>query len=400
MRIRTVKPEWLDDEKIVSSGSDARVLSVALILCADDYGNGRAHPLLMKSRIFPFETQEVFDNALQRLIDIEFIHLYQKDDQHYYHINNWEKHQRVDRPGKPHVPKPEDIRNEKPKRNKKVAYFVRGVTTGLIKIGESIDPVNRLTELAKGSSETLELLAVGGKEREYHKQFKNDHVHGEWFKHSRAIDAKILELNNSGKPIASAGYNKKNLETTIHAKIPVENTNDRAIPEIPIVGSKDLRTYGPMDQFNSHDSPSVEPSLSSQIKSLESRYNTDIIAECRKACALSRRNGKMADSVWLKVLEKLSSYPIENVEASIRKFVERYADGEKDERYLLGILRNKKSNGVDDHLKDLKAKYDKAEKELFVAEQCRASSEEIARKKRALQAAHEAYHSYKGLKDD
>ena len=108
----------------------------------------------------------------------------------------------------------------------------------------------------------------------------------------------------------------------------------------------------------------------------------------------------MADSVWLKVLETLSTYSVENVEASIQRFCERYADGEKDERYLLGILRNKKSNGHDDRLTELKAKYDTAEKDLFVAEQCRAAADEIARKKRHLQAAHDAYHNYKGSKDE
>ena len=40
-RIRSIKPEWLEDERMVMASSDARVLSIALILMADDYGNGR-----------------------------------------------------------------------------------------------------------------------------------------------------------------------------------------------------------------------------------------------------------------------------------------------------------------------------------------------------------------------
>jgi hypothetical protein len=41
-RIRSIKPEWLDDEKIAGASDEARVLSVALILMSDDYGRGRA----------------------------------------------------------------------------------------------------------------------------------------------------------------------------------------------------------------------------------------------------------------------------------------------------------------------------------------------------------------------
>jgi hypothetical protein len=41
-RIRTIKPEWLEDELLAAASDEARVLSVALILMADDYGRGRA----------------------------------------------------------------------------------------------------------------------------------------------------------------------------------------------------------------------------------------------------------------------------------------------------------------------------------------------------------------------
>ena len=41
MRIRTIKPEWLEDERLALASPPARVMSVALICMADDFGRGR-----------------------------------------------------------------------------------------------------------------------------------------------------------------------------------------------------------------------------------------------------------------------------------------------------------------------------------------------------------------------
>lgn len=104
-RIRTLKPEWLDDERLALASSDARVLSVALLLLADDYGNGRAAPTLLAGRIFPGKVPETLARALAE-IEGWFVELYEADGQRYFHIRNWAKHQKVDKPGKPRVPPP------------------------------------------------------------------------------------------------------------------------------------------------------------------------------------------------------------------------------------------------------------------------------------------------------
>ena len=114
-RIRTVKPEWLEDELIAMSSSDARVLSVALILMADDYGNGWCRPSQVAIRVFPTSddsleslanASRIFREALDRLVSIRFCGLYEVDGQHYFTIRKWKDHQRVDHPGKPLVPQP------------------------------------------------------------------------------------------------------------------------------------------------------------------------------------------------------------------------------------------------------------------------------------------------------
>lgn len=105
-RIRTVKPEWLEDERLALASSDARVLSIALILLSDDYGNGRAAPVQLAGRVFPGKVLETLAKALEELVNVRYVRLYSIDGQRYYSIRNWAKHQRVDKPGKPQVPGP------------------------------------------------------------------------------------------------------------------------------------------------------------------------------------------------------------------------------------------------------------------------------------------------------
>jgi hypothetical protein len=105
-RIRTVKPEWLEDELLALASSDARVLSIALMLLADDYGNGRANVVLLAGQAFPGKVLQTTASALAELVKIRFVALYEVDGQRYFTIRNWAKHQRVDKPGKPRVPAP------------------------------------------------------------------------------------------------------------------------------------------------------------------------------------------------------------------------------------------------------------------------------------------------------
>lgn len=105
MRIRSLKPEWLDDDRMLSCSVHARLLSVALICMADDYGNGRAGKSTA-SRVFP-ESPGDFRNALTEL-EGWYVDVYEVRGQSYYSIRNWDRHQKVNKPGKPHVPGPLD----------------------------------------------------------------------------------------------------------------------------------------------------------------------------------------------------------------------------------------------------------------------------------------------------
>ena len=109
-RIRTVKPEWLEHEKMASCSDAARVLSIALVLCADDHGNGRGADQYLASQAWaysrdPREAVEKVRDALEELSGW-FVVRYQFNGQTYFHLPGWASHQRVDKPGKPRVPGP------------------------------------------------------------------------------------------------------------------------------------------------------------------------------------------------------------------------------------------------------------------------------------------------------
>ena len=54
-RIRTIKPEFWEDEKLAKLPLHARLLFIGTWNFADDNGVLLAHPILMKSHIFPYE---------------------------------------------------------------------------------------------------------------------------------------------------------------------------------------------------------------------------------------------------------------------------------------------------------------------------------------------------------
>lgn len=80
----------------------------------------------------------------------------------------------------------------------KQLYFVQGEQTGLIKIGSSTSPINRLESMQTGSPEKLKLLfyidnAVES-ERVMHEQFAGVRHRGEWFKPTPELLDRMKEL--------------------------------------------------------------------------------------------------------------------------------------------------------------------------------------------------------------
>lgn len=111
-RIRTIKPELLEDDKTAKLSHEGWRCFVSLILLADDYGNFRAHPALLDGAVFwGCGSVAGIGRLLRELGEASLVTLYEVRGQTYGHINGWSKHQRVDKPGKPRCPGPKEATN-------------------------------------------------------------------------------------------------------------------------------------------------------------------------------------------------------------------------------------------------------------------------------------------------
>ena len=54
-RIRSIKPEFWQDEKLAGIPRDARLLFVGLWNIADDEGRLRGSPLFVRAHVFPYD---------------------------------------------------------------------------------------------------------------------------------------------------------------------------------------------------------------------------------------------------------------------------------------------------------------------------------------------------------
>jgi hypothetical protein len=83
---------------------------------------------------------------------------------------------------------------------------------------------------------------------------------------------------------------------------------------------------------------------------LKKRYpDPSLIDKCFAAIATTRKSGKVADSILLACLQKWDRYPAEQVEAGIKTYLEKdYAGQGRDEKYLLGIIRNQNGHKPQD----------------------------------------------------
>lgn len=102
-RIRSIKPEIIEDEDTAGLSHEAFRLFVGLIALADDYGNMRAQPNWLGGQIF-WATKGNPEKALEELVSRKLVVLYRVGSESYAHIRGWSKHQRVDKPGTPRVP--------------------------------------------------------------------------------------------------------------------------------------------------------------------------------------------------------------------------------------------------------------------------------------------------------
>jgi len=104
-RIRTIKPEFWEDEKVARLPFPCRLFYIATWNLADDNGVFRANPTMLKARIFPFDDHlrlEIVKYWLKDLEEARMIVPISHENESYYVIRTFKSHQKIDkRYGKP-----------------------------------------------------------------------------------------------------------------------------------------------------------------------------------------------------------------------------------------------------------------------------------------------------------
>lgn len=114
-RIRSIKPEFWKSEAIAAHTFRARLTFIGLWTYVDDNGVGLDNPKLVAAELFALEDdpRETLANVREDLASLAAagrITRYTVEGKAYLAITNWREHQKIDRPGKPRYPEPDDPR--------------------------------------------------------------------------------------------------------------------------------------------------------------------------------------------------------------------------------------------------------------------------------------------------
>lgn len=100
-RIRTIKPEFWTDEKVVDLPYEFRLLFIGVWNFADDQGFNDNSPKRIKMQVFPGDDVDV-SRGLARLLELSLLDRLDLTDGSgsVLHVRNWDKHQRISNPAK------------------------------------------------------------------------------------------------------------------------------------------------------------------------------------------------------------------------------------------------------------------------------------------------------------
>lgn len=110
-RIRTIKPDFWSNEKVMACSREARLLFIGMWNFADDRGRLTDSARSIKAQILPGDDDIDSSNArrwLDELSSNELIRFYEAGDRAYIQITGWD-HQRIDRPRPSKIPPPLNI---------------------------------------------------------------------------------------------------------------------------------------------------------------------------------------------------------------------------------------------------------------------------------------------------
>lgn len=113
MRIRAIKPEYWRSPDIMPLTPFQKLLYIGLWNFADDEGRGEYQPAAIAADLFlheyslnPHGVLNDVSNAFQIYEKQGMVTLYKHNGRAYFTINNWQQHQRINRPTKSRLPAP------------------------------------------------------------------------------------------------------------------------------------------------------------------------------------------------------------------------------------------------------------------------------------------------------
>jgi len=99
-RIRTIKPEFWEDEKVAKLPMPCRLFYIGTWNFADDQGVFRGNAAILKSRIFPYDESlraSEISKWLDALVEARMIIPVSYNNESYYVIRTFQNHQMIDR---------------------------------------------------------------------------------------------------------------------------------------------------------------------------------------------------------------------------------------------------------------------------------------------------------------
>lgn len=114
MRIRSTKPEFWRSERVALLSWDARLVLKGLESYVDDNGVGKDDMALILGDVFsrdmlanPRDTLARVSASVSELAEHGFLHRYEADGTRLLYLSWWDSNQRIDRPGKGRLPRPD-----------------------------------------------------------------------------------------------------------------------------------------------------------------------------------------------------------------------------------------------------------------------------------------------------
>lgn len=95
-RIRSIKPEFWTDEKVVAISPLARLVFIGLWNFVDDYGRAPYSPHRLKMQILPADAADIAE-ILGEIRRNNLIKVYEVDGKEYFEVCGFVKHQKVDK---------------------------------------------------------------------------------------------------------------------------------------------------------------------------------------------------------------------------------------------------------------------------------------------------------------